>query len=411
MFESCPSSELGFEQQSPRHIISFRRTPGGNSRNDLPWASLGSGRSESRSFLAADQHLLQFSSIGPPSITASLSLHPREALKVGLAESCEREKAAPRDHVTLALPREELERSTPTRIERCVLCPRAVKQTRAQEECMEISLADKVAIVTGGSRGIGKGIALALASAGAAVMITSRKKEVLAETAAQIGENVSYHAAHAGNPAQIAACVAATMSRFGAIDILVNNAFTSPYRGPLVDADLLRLDKTNEVNLRGPLVWIQECWTAHMASAGGSVINISSGAGERYGTPEGAYGLSKSGLNYLTRHFAMELAPGVRVNAICPGLIPTDSSRTVSDLGLSVDVPRVPPLGRLGTPADIAHLATFLASDRRVLDNRKRHLTSTAADAFLTMHSDRACPSPGCPGLTLHLSETAHRIR
>jgi NAD(P)-dependent dehydrogenase (short-subunit alcohol dehydrogenase family) len=227
---------------------------------------------------------------------------------------------------------------------------------------MPLSL-DKAVLVTGGSRGIGKGIAKAFAAAGCRVMITSRKADVLAAATREIGGAVDFVAGNAGVPDDIAACVAVTMERFGAVDVLVNNAFTSPYQGPLVDVDLARLAKTLDVNLIGPLVWIQECWTAHMARAGGTVINVSSGAAESYGTAAGPYGLSKAGLNYLTRHLAVELAPGVRVNAIAPGLVPTDSSRTISDRPLDGGARRVPPLGRLGRPDDVASLAVFLAND------------------------------------------------
>src|ERR1700683_1128025 len=119
---------------------------------------------------------------------------------------------------------------------------------------MEISLDGKVAIVTGGSKGIGRGIPTLFAEIGAQVMITSRKPDVLADTASQIGKGVEYFAANSGDPEGIAACVAATVEKFGRVDVMVNNAATSPYQGPLIDCDLPRFDKTWDVNTRGAMV-------------------------------------------------------------------------------------------------------------------------------------------------------------
>ncbi|HKA04231.1 MAG TPA: SDR family oxidoreductase [Acidimicrobiales bacterium] len=224
---------------------------------------------------------------------------------------------------------------------------------RAEPDC----LSGKVALVTGGSRGIGRGIAEAFRNAGAQVMIVSRKADSLATTAAELGPQVAWRATHAGRPDEIAACVTETLDRLGGLDILVNNAATSPHQGPLVEIDLARFDKTMEVNLRGPLVWIQEAWSQYMSRHGGSIINISSVGSLRWGGPQGAYSLSKAGLDYLTRHMAVELAPRVRVNGLSPGIVPTDMSGTLLDQ-------RVPPLGRVGTTADIANAAVFLASDK-----------------------------------------------
>jgi NAD(P)-dependent dehydrogenase (short-subunit alcohol dehydrogenase family) len=220
----------------------------------------------------------------------------------------------------------------------------------------------KVVIVTGASRGIGKGIAQAFVQAGAKVMMTSRKLETLQAAQAEIGGDTDVFAGNTGKPDDIKQCVEAAMRRFGAIDVLVNNAFTSPYQGPFVDADLPRVAKTIDVNLIGPLVWIQECWNAHMAANGGNIVNITSGAATNFGTAAGPYGMTKAGLNFLTQHFAVELAPRVRVNSVSPGLVPTDSSATISDQPLAAN-PRVPPVGRLGTPTDIAAATLFLCSD------------------------------------------------
>jgi NAD(P)-dependent dehydrogenase (short-subunit alcohol dehydrogenase family) len=219
------------------------------------------------------------------------------------------------------------------------------------------ALAGKVALVTGGSRGIGRGIAQAFSRAGAQVMIVARKADELARTATELGPGVAWRTGHAGRPDDIAASVTETIDRLGGLDILVNNAATSPHQGPLVDIDLPRFDKTLEVNLRGPLIWIQQAWSQYMATHGGNVINISSIGSLRWGGAQGAYALSKAGLDYLTKHMAIELAPGVRVNAISPGLVPTDMSEHLLDQ-------RVPPLGRTGTPADIAAAAVFLSSDQ-----------------------------------------------
>jgi NAD(P)-dependent dehydrogenase (short-subunit alcohol dehydrogenase family) len=230
---------------------------------------------------------------------------------------------------------------------------------------VQISLEGKVALVTGASRGIGKAIATAFAGAGAEVMLSSRKQDALEQAAAEIGTGggqTAVFAANAGEPDQIAACVAATVERFGRIDILVNNAATNPYMGRAIDIDLPRFDKTWQVNYRGPVVWIQEAWRASMADRGGSVINISSVGGLSVETQIGHYNVTKAALLHLTRTFAADLAPGVRVNAICPGLVKTDMARALWEPAEEAIAKRMP-LRRLGEPVDIANAALFLSSD------------------------------------------------
>src|SRR5579871_4785929 len=144
---------------------------------------------------------------------------------------------------------------------------------------MEIRLDGKTALVTGGSRGIGRAIAHAMAESGANVMISSRKADALAEAAASMPGKVSWFAANAGEPEAAEACVAATIEQFGAVDILVNNAATNPYMGPLMDIDVSRADKTYQVNQRGVLFWTQCAWHQWMREHGGSVINIASVGG------------------------------------------------------------------------------------------------------------------------------------
>jgi NAD(P)-dependent dehydrogenase (short-subunit alcohol dehydrogenase family) len=231
---------------------------------------------------------------------------------------------------------------------------------------MEHRLDGRVALVTGASRGMGEAMATALAAHGARVMISSRKQDALDEavaaiSAAQPGAEVACFAANAGEPDQAAACVAATIERFGAVDILVNNAGTNPHLGPLIDIELPAWDKTFQVNLRGPLVWIQLAWRAWMRDHGGVVLNMASIGGLRHGGGLGAYNTSKAGLIHLTNVLAGELAPSVRVNALAPGIVETEFSLALRQ---GRDAKRaVPPLGRFGLPDDVANAALFLVSD------------------------------------------------
>ena len=174
---------------------------------------------------------------------------------------------------------------------------------------MDLRLDGKTAIVTGGSRGIGKAIAKAFAAAGANVMIMARKAETLQQTAMEIGAGVAWFAGHAGEPDSADACVRATLERFGRVDILVNNAATNPYAGPLIDVDVPRFDKTVQVNLRGPLVWTQSAWRQSMQEHGGVVINISSVGGFATASLLGLYNVTKAALIHMTKQLAAELGP------------------------------------------------------------------------------------------------------
>ena len=227
----------------------------------------------------------------------------------------------------------------------------------------EISLDGKTALVTGASRGIGAAIAAIYADAGANVVLSSRKVEALDEVAATLpSENVMTFAANAGEPDQAEACVQATVERFGAVDILVNNAATNPYMGSSIDIDLGRYDKTFQVNLRGPLVWTQAAWQATMRDHGGVVINVASIGGIRGERGIGIYNTTKAGLIHLTETLAADLAPGVRVNALAPGLVKTYFARALWEPAEEAVAATVP-LRRLGEPEDIAQAALFLASD------------------------------------------------
>ena len=232
---------------------------------------------------------------------------------------------------------------------------------------MELSLSGKVAIVTGGSRGIGRGIAAAMAGAGARVMITSRNEETCAATVEELrastGGDLAYVAGHVGKTEDMARVLDATLEAFGAIDVLVNNAATNPYAGPVIDIDVPRWEKTFATNLTTPLVWTQACWNAWMKEHGGVVINISSVGAFGTNSILGVYDLTKRALIHLTEQLAAEMGPGVRVNAVCPGLIRTDFARALWEDGRGDAIAQNLPMKRLGEPEDIANTALFLASD------------------------------------------------
>jgi NAD(P)-dependent dehydrogenase (short-subunit alcohol dehydrogenase family) len=233
---------------------------------------------------------------------------------------------------------------------------------------MEIRLDGQTALVTGASRGIGRAIAEALAASGANVMLSSRKQDALDAAVAEIGAGdgvaggLDVFAGNAGDPDVARAAVDATIERFGALDILVNNAATNPYFGKALDIELSAFDKTVEVNWRGPLAWTQSAWRAWMRDHGGVVLNIASVGGYSVETNIGIYNGTKAALIHLTRTLAAEMAPGVRVNAIAPGLVKTDMARALWEANEEA-IARHVPLKRLGEPSDIADAAVFLCSN------------------------------------------------
>ncbi len=224
-------------------------------------------------------------------------------------------------------------------------------------------LEGKVALVTGGSRGIGKGIARAFAAEGARVMITSRKAESCEETAKELGDAVHWEAGHIGRHEDTERVIDATIERLGGLDILVNNAATNPYAGPTIDVDRPRWDKTLEINVTAPLFWTQLAWQRSLKKNGGAVINISSVGGLATSPILGVYDITKAALIHLTMQLAAELGPKVRVNAIAPGLIKTDFARVLWEGDRGDQVAAAYPLRRLGEPADVAAAALFLADD------------------------------------------------
>jgi len=233
---------------------------------------------------------------------------------------------------------------------------------------MDVSVEGKVAIVTGASRGIGWATALELARSGArGVVITSRKPESIEPAAKELiaagvdEDRVLALPERADDEVAAHRAVAATVDAFGACDILVNNAGTNPAAGNLMEVDLGALDKTWQVNMRAPLLWVRAAHDAWMGRHGGAVVNVASVAGLRPSPLMGAYNISKAGLIHMTRQLALELAPRIRVNAVAPGVVRTRLAGAL--LTDEEATARMHPLGRVGEPEDVSRLIVFLASD------------------------------------------------
>lgn len=234
-----------------------------------------------------------------------------------------------------------------------------------------ITLEGKVAVVTGASRGIGEAIARTFAAHGARVAIASRRIEGVGEVAASIAkehgeERVLAVAAHTGKEDDCKALVAKAIECFGQVDVLVNNAGTNPYFGPLLGAEMPAWDKTFEVNLKG-YFWCAREVARHCIARGaaGSIVSVASIAGVM-GTPtQGVYAMTKAAVISMTKTLAVELAPSnVRVNAIAPGFVDTRlASAILKNDDLLQHVLARTPMRRYGTPDEIAGGALYLASD------------------------------------------------
>jgi NAD(P)-dependent dehydrogenase (short-subunit alcohol dehydrogenase family) len=223
---------------------------------------------------------------------------------------------------------------------------------------VNFSLEGKAALVTGGSRGIGRSIALAFAEQGANVAVAARKLPDLEKVAGEItarGRKGLAVASHVGKPEEIKALVTKVKDEFGRIDILVNNAGTNPYSGPLLDAEEWAWDVTNNVNLKGPFLLSVLVARLMRDQGGGVIVNVASAAGLRPSSLH-IYSVTKAGLVMLTRVMARELAQfHIRVNAIAPGVVQTRLSEMLWRNN--------PNPAALPQPDDIAGTAVYLASD------------------------------------------------
>lgn len=229
------------------------------------------------------------------------------------------------------------------------------------------SLTEKVAIVTGSSRGIGRATAELMGQLGAKVVVSSRKAEAcepVAEAIRAAGGRAAVIPCNISRRAEVEGLVAGTLAQFGRLDVLVCNAAVNPYYGPLAGLTDEAFDKIMGSNVRSNL-WLCNLAIPHIvAQGGGSVVIVSSIAGIR-GTPIiGAYGISKAADFALARNLAVEWGPqNVRVNCIAPGLIKTDFARALWEDDAAVAKRNADtPLRRIGSPDEIAGVAAFLAS-------------------------------------------------
>ncbi len=223
----------------------------------------------------------------------------------------------------------------------------------------------KVALVTGGSRGLGREMVLALATRGADVVIASRKAdscEAVAEEVRALGREALPHACHVGHWQELDGLTEAAYERFGRIDILINNAGMSPLYPALSDITEELFDKVVSVNLKGPFRLSALIGERMAAGDGGSIINISSTASLNPSPNSEPYGAAKAGLNAITRSFAFAYGPNVRVNCIVAGPFLTDISKAWDMEAFEKRARTSLALGRGGQPNEIVGAALFLAS-------------------------------------------------
>jgi dehydrogenase/reductase SDR family protein 4 len=232
-----------------------------------------------------------------------------------------------------------------------------------------IDLSGKVALVTGGGRGIGKAIAGRLADAGANVVIASRKKENLDAAAAELADlpgKVVPIVCHLGRADQVQSLVKETESKLGPVDILVNNSATNVGQGASLDVTDEMLDKMIEINIKAALRLVRLTVPRMIERGrGGSIINVSSISGLRPQPMGLLYSFTKAGLIMMTRSWARDFGGHkIRVNAIAPGLIQTDFSAYFwEDEARRQSFLSEQPIARLGQPEDVGGLALLLASD------------------------------------------------
>lgn len=236
------------------------------------------------------------------------------------------------------------------------------------QQTNRFNLDNKVAIITGSSKGIGKAIARGLAEQGAKVVISSRNQEACEEVVAEFKEaglEAIAIACHIADVEQQKNLIDKTVAAFGSIDVLVNNAAINPVFGPIEDVDPSVFDKIMDVNVKAPWSLSNLVLPHFQKNKSGSIINIASVEALTPGAGLGLYSTSKASLLMLSKNQAKEWGKyGVRVNAICPGLIKTKFSAALwKNEHILGKIEKAIPAGRMGMPEEMIGLATLLASD------------------------------------------------
>lgn len=227
-------------------------------------------------------------------------------------------------------------------------------------------LDNKIALVSGGSRGIGEAMAHALAEQGAHVIVSSRKLEACESVAAAIraaGGAATAMACHAGDLDAINTLFDAIEAEFGGLDILINNGGTNPYYGPVAETPAAAFDKTIEVNFRGPFFMSERAVAMMRQRGGGAILNVASIDGISAGTFQGVYSTTKAAMISMTQAFALENGQyGIRVNALCPGLTETKFTTVfMEDASYAATVKHLP-LQKAAQPLDMVGATLLMVS-------------------------------------------------
>ncbi|MDY6879558.1 MAG: SDR family oxidoreductase [Desulfatiglans sp.] len=232
---------------------------------------------------------------------------------------------------------------------------------------VSLGLSDKVAVVTGGSRGLGHAIAVAMAQEGAKVMICGRKQENLdkaVEGFSKMGLKIASHAANVGDSGQVASLFADVKDRFGELDILVNNVGMNIFTPSVAEMDEKLWDKIIETNLKGTFLTSCEGIKIMKEGGGGKIINISSVAARKSAQGMGGYCVAKAGLEMLTKVLAAENAKDrINVNAVAPGMVKTPFSQPFwSNEKMLKQITATVPMGRIAETDDVVGAVLFLSS-------------------------------------------------